>query len=93
VPHRDQLQAFLKAKGVGTEVYYPVPLHRQDCLQHLGYRDGDCPVAERACRELLALPVYPELTETQQDYVARAVADGLAADTARAGTAALCAQP
>jgi dTDP-4-amino-4,6-dideoxygalactose transaminase len=73
VPDRDRLQAYLKTKGIGTEVYYPVPLHRQECLKHLGYQEGDFPEAERACRELLALPVYPELNEDQQHYVVQAV--------------------
>jgi dTDP-4-amino-4,6-dideoxygalactose transaminase len=73
VSERDQLQAHLKIKGIGTEVYYPVPLHRQECLNTLGYEEGDFPVAERACHELLALPVYPELNEDQQYYVVKAI--------------------
>jgi dTDP-4-amino-4,6-dideoxygalactose transaminase len=73
VSDRDQLQAHLKAKGIGTEVYYPVPLHRQECLNTLGHQEGDFPEAERACRELLALPIYPELNEDQQHYVVQAV--------------------
>jgi dTDP-4-amino-4,6-dideoxygalactose transaminase len=75
VSRRDQLQAHLKNKGIGTEVYYPVPLHRQECLQPLGYQEGDFPEAERACRELLALPVYPELNEDQLHYVVQAVGE------------------
>lgn len=78
VPKRDALREHLKAKGIGTEIYYPVPLHRQECLQSLGHKDGDYPEAERACRELLALPIYPELNEDQQHYVAQAVREGLA---------------
>jgi dTDP-4-amino-4,6-dideoxygalactose transaminase len=78
VPNRDGLQAHLKSKGIGTEVYYPVPLHRQECLSTLGHKDGDFPVAERACRQLLALPIYPELNEDQQRYVARSVEDWFA---------------
>jgi dTDP-4-amino-4,6-dideoxygalactose transaminase len=73
VPDRDKLQAHLKSKGIGTEVYYPVALHLQECLHDLGYKHGDFPEAERACRELLALPVYPELNEDQQRYVVQAV--------------------
>jgi dTDP-4-amino-4,6-dideoxygalactose transaminase len=73
VSNRDQLQAHLKSKGIGTEVYYPVPLHRQECLLVLGHHEGDFPEAERACRELMALPIYPELNEDQQHYVVQAV--------------------
>jgi dTDP-4-amino-4,6-dideoxygalactose transaminase len=73
VSNRDQLQSHLKSKGVGTEIYYPVPLHRQECLHEFGYQEGGFPEAERACRELLALPIYPELNEAQQHYVAEAI--------------------
>lgn len=69
VPHRDELRSFLKEKGVGSEVYYPLPMHLQNCYQILGYRKGSFPVSERAAEEVLSLPIYAELTEDQQAYV------------------------
>ena len=72
---RDDLHHFLREEGVGAEVYYPVPLHLQGCFHFWGGQVGDCPQAERAAAEVLALPIYPELTAEMQDYVVGKVAE------------------
>lgn len=75
--HRDELRAKLTERNVGSEVYYPVPLHLQECFRTLGYRRGSLPVTERMCQEVLSLPIFPELTEAEQDRVAEVIQDAL----------------
>ena len=71
---RDDLENFLKEKGIGTGVYFPIPLHLQTCFAYLGYEKGQLPVAEAAAAEVLSLPVYPELSVDDIEYVAECVA-------------------
>jgi dTDP-4-amino-4,6-dideoxygalactose transaminase len=71
---RDALVRHLQAEHIGCEVYYPVPLHRQECLLYLGYQEGDFPASEEACRGVLALPMYPELMADQQRRVIQSCA-------------------
>ena len=70
---RDELQAYLKDRQIGTSIYYPLPLHLQPCFSYLGYKPGSCPESERAAKEVLSLPIYPELTKGQLEEVAGAI--------------------
>lgn len=82
VADRDALQAYLKKKGVGTEVYYPVPMHLQECFAYLGYKAGSFPESERAAKESLALPVHPELTTEQAEFVVQCIEEFLSTNSA-----------
>ncbi len=75
VPNRDDLVEHLKQRGVGCSVYYPVPMHLQQCFRYLGHKQGDFPESERAANEVVSLPIYPELTEAQLEEVVAAVAE------------------
>jgi len=83
VERRDELRAFLAEKGIGTAVYYPLPLHMQECFAYLGYRRGDFPQSEKAASETLALPVYPELSDDQAAAVVAAIGEFYLSETRR----------
>lgn len=72
---REELRAFLTERGIGNEVYYPVPFHQQDCFQYLGYKTGQFPISEIAATQSIAVPIYPELTEAQITEVVNAIAE------------------
>ncbi|WP_053365621.1 DegT/DnrJ/EryC1/StrS family aminotransferase [Bacillus sp. FJAT-27245] len=75
VPHRDELQNYLKEAGIATMIYYPLPLHVQPVFKNLGYKEGDLPETEKAAKEALSLPMYPELEREAQDYVIKKIVE------------------
>jgi dTDP-4-amino-4,6-dideoxygalactose transaminase len=77
VARRDELRAWLTQRGIGSEIYYPLALHQQKALASLGYRQGAFPESERAAREVLALPVFPQLRDDEQERVVTAIRDFL----------------
>lgn len=75
VKDRDRLKEFLKSQGISTEIYYPLPMHLQECFEHLGYLRGDFPVSEESAQQVLAIPIYPELTEEKSRYVVNKISE------------------
>ncbi|MCP2605103.1 DegT/DnrJ/EryC1/StrS family aminotransferase, partial [Candidatus Aminicenantes bacterium AH-873-B07] len=73
--NRDKLREFLKENGIATEIYYPIPLHLQECFKYLGYKKGDLPVSEEASKTVLSLPIYPELTIEQKEYIIEKISE------------------
>lgn len=73
VPDRDNFQSFLKENGVGTGIHYPIPLHLQKAYKHLNYKEGDFPISEKCSREVVSLPMFPELTHQEIEYVCRII--------------------
>lgn len=71
--NRDGLAEYLKSKGVATSIYYPKPLHLQKCFEYLGYKEGQFPVTEKMCKQILALPIYPELTNEEVQYICECI--------------------
>lgn len=77
VPRRDDLRKFLSEKGISTEIYYPLPLHLQPCLEYLGYKEGQMPNSETVARDSVALPVFPSLSDAEQDYIVETIEEFL----------------
>ena len=68
-PERERLREYLTEKGIGTDIVYPVPLHLQPCFSYLGYKEGDMPISEKLANQCLCLPIVPELTDEEVQYV------------------------
>jgi dTDP-4-amino-4,6-dideoxygalactose transaminase len=74
VPRRDELMSYLKQKGIDCGVHYPIPLHLQPAYKNLGLKQGSFPVSEQLAKEILSIPIYPELTEEQREYIVKEIA-------------------